>query len=102
MEILTNENEKEVFVFGQILTQPLLIWKSFTDGKLMTGWNCKVHTNSAITGDENVLDVQLVYDLIKWDNVKMNDMVKLSVQGEQSSKFTDNGRILKCNVVIRK
>jgi hypothetical protein len=99
---LFEEQEKEVFIFGQILNHPTLIWKSFNDGKLVTGWNCRVHTNSSITGDEMVLDAQLVYDLIKWDMVKINDMVKLSVQQEQSSRLTESGKILKCNVVIRK
>lgn len=102
MEELFMTQEKETFLFGQIITQPFLVWKSYSDGKMMTGWNCKLHTNSSITGDEVMLDVQLVYDLIKWDNVKINEFVKLSVQQEQHSKITDSGRILKCNVVVRR
>ena len=99
---LFEEDQKEVYIFGQVINQPVLIWKNYNDGKMVTGWNCRVHTNSSITGDEMVLDVQLVYDLIKWDTVKINDLVKLSIQQEQSSRLTDSGKILKCNVVIRK
>ena len=99
---LFEEDQKEVYIFGQVINQPVLIWKNYNDGKMVTGWNCRVHTNSSITGDEMVLDVQLVYDLIKWDTVKINDLIKLSVQQEQSSRLTDSGKILKCNVVIRK
>lgn len=99
---LFEEDQREVYIFGQVINQPVLIWKSYNDGKLLTGWNCRLHTNSSITGDEVVLDVQLVYDLIKWDMVRINDMVKLSVQQEQSSRLTESGKILKCNVVIRK
>lgn len=99
---LFEEDQREVYIFGQVINQPVLIWKNYNDGKMVTGWNCRVHTNSSITGDEMVLDVQLVYDLIKWDTVKINDLVKLSIQQEQSSRLTDSGKILKCNVVIRK
>jgi hypothetical protein len=99
---LFEEDQREVYIFGQVINQPVLIWKNYNDGKMVTGWNCRVHTNSSITGDEMVLDVQLVYDLIKWDTVKINDLIKLSVQQEQSSRLTDSGKILKCNVVIRK
>jgi hypothetical protein len=94
--------KKETFLFGQIVTEPKLVWKSYEDGKLLTGWNCKLHTNTSITGDETVLDVQLVYDLIKWEPVKINSFVMLSVQQEQSSRITESGKILKCNVVVRK
>ena len=95
-------DKKETFLFGQVITEPTMIWKSYEEGKMITGWNCKLHTNSSITGDEVVLDVQLVYDLIKWEPVRMNSFVKLSVQGEQSSRTTESGKILKCNVVVRK
>lgn len=94
--------EKERYLFGQIVTEPVMIWKNYEDGKMLTGWNCKLHTNSSMTGEEMVLDVQLVYDLIKWEVVRMNSFVKLSVQQEQNSRTTDSGRILKCNVVVRR
>ena len=95
-------DKKETFLFGQIVNEPTMIWKNYEDGKLLTGWNCRLHTNTSITGDETVLDVQLVYDLIRWEPVKINSFVKLSVQQEQYSKNTESGRILKCNVVVRK
>lgn len=94
--------EKERFLFGQIITEPTMIWKNYEEGKMLTGWNCKLHTNSLMTGEEVVLDVQLVYDLIKWEVVRMNSFVKLSVQQEQNSRTTESGRILKCNVVVRR
>lgn len=102
MENVFFDTEKETFLFGQIITQPVLIWKSYDDNKLITGWNCRLHTNSSITGDEVVLDVQIVYDLIKWEQVRMNDMVKLSVQQEQVSRLTESKKILKCNIVVRR
>jgi hypothetical protein len=95
-------DKKETFLFGQVVTEPTLVWRSYEEGKLLTGWNCRLHTNSSITGDETVLDVQLVYDLIKWEPVRINSFVKLSVQQEQNSRTTDSGKILKCNVVVRK
>ena len=94
--------EKERYLFGQIITEPTMIWKNYEDGKMLTGWNCKLHTNSLMTGEELVLVVQLVYDLIKWEVVRINSFVKLSVQQEQNSRTTDSGRILKCNVVVRR
>jgi len=94
--------ENERFLFGQIITEPTMIWKNYEDEKMLTGWNCKLHTNSLMTGEVVVLDVQLVYDLIKWDVVRNNSFVKLSVQQEQNSRTTDSGRILKCNVVVRR
>lgn len=102
MENVFFDTEKETYLFGQIITQPVLIWKNYDDSKLITGWNCRLHTNSSITGDEIVLDVQLVYDLIKWEQVRMNDMVKLSVQQEQVSRLTESKKILKCNIVVRR
>jgi hypothetical protein len=95
-------DNKEAFLFGQIITEPTMIWKSYEEGKMITGWNCKLHTNSSLTRDDVVLDVQLVYDLVKWEPVRNNSFVKLSVQGEQASRTTESGKILKCNVVIRK
>ena len=94
--------ENERFLFGQIITEPTMMWKNYEDEKMLTGWNCKLHTNSLMTGEVVVLDVQLVYDLIKWDVVRNNSFVKLSVQQEQNSRTTDSGRILKCNVVVRR
>jgi hypothetical protein len=94
--------ENERFLFGQIITEPTMIWKNYEDEKMLTGWNCKLHTNSLMTGEVVVLDVQLVYDLIKWDVVRNNSFVKLSVQQEQNSRTTESGRILKCNVVVRR
>lgn len=94
--------QKEMYLFGQIINEPTMIWKNYEEGKMLTGWNCKLHTNSLLTGEEVVLDVQMVYDLIKWEVVRMNSFVKLSVQQEQSSRTTDSGRILKCNVVVRR
>lgn len=102
MENAFFNTEKETYLFGQIITHPVLIWKNYDDNKLLTGWNCRLHTNSSVTGDEVVLDVQLVYDLIKWEQVRLNELVKLSVQQEQSSRLTESGKILKCNVVVRR
>jgi hypothetical protein len=95
-------DKKETFLFGQVVTEPTLIWRSYEEGKLLTGWNCKLHTNTSITGDETVLDVQLVYDLIKWEPVRTNSFLMLSVQQEQVSRTTETGKILKCNVVVRR
>jgi hypothetical protein len=94
--------KEEVYLFGQIVSEPVMIWKDYTDGKMLTGWNCRLHTNSSITGENTVVDVQLVYDLIKWDVVRLNSLVKLSVQQEQVSKLTSSGKLFKCNVVVRK
>lgn len=95
--------KQEQFLYGEILTPPLFKWKNHSETDvLMTGWECEVQTNSAITGDPVVITVQICYDFVKWNYVKQGDMVKLSVLGKMTSKTSKTGESLKCNVVIRK
>ena len=97
------EEKVETFIYGEIITEPVIKWKNLDGDKLLTGWECRVQTNSdLVSGEEKVLDIQIVYDLKKWEPVHINSFVKLSVQNEQISKTSKSGRVLKCNIVIRK
>jgi hypothetical protein len=94
---------EESFIFGEVITQPLLKWKSpQKDGGLQTGWECEIHTNSTLNGDVVVIPVQVCYDLVKWEPIRIGDMVKLSVQREQMSKTSKTGKVYQCNVVKRR
>ena len=95
------ENEK--FLFGEVVTTPIFKWKRLSgDNLLMTGWECDVETNTGVDGTQRIYTVQLCYDFVKWDFVKLGDMVKLSLQGRILSKTSKSGESMKCNVVKRK
>jgi hypothetical protein len=95
------QNEK--FVFGEVVTTPIFKWKHLSNENfLMTGWECDIETNTGSDGEQRIYTVQLCYDFIKWDIVKLGDMVKLSIQGKILSKTSMTGESIKCNVVKRK
>jgi hypothetical protein len=97
------KDEKEVFYFGQVVTEPILKWRnSDKPGQFMTGWECRFQTNSTLEGDEVVLDIQLVYDLQKWEPVHNGQFLKLSMKHNQMSKTSPSGSVTVCHVVIRK
>jgi hypothetical protein len=96
--------EKEMYLYGEIVSEPKMYWKSFDSNKqqLLTGWRCKLQTNSITDINEHrIINVELVYDLIKWNQVMCGEMVKLSIKGKFISSTTDE-EFIKCNVVIRK
>jgi hypothetical protein len=96
-------DKQETFIYGEVISEPYLKWKnSDKSGTLLTGWECQVQTNTnPNTKEDRILNVELVYDLLKWEPVRKNSLVKLSQQSKHKSK-TIEGDVYRCNVVIRK
>lgn len=96
-------DKQETYIYGEVISEPYLKWKN-TDksGILLTGWECQVQTNTNTnTKDHRILNVELVFDLMKWEPVRKGSFVKLSQQSKHKSK-TIEGDVYRCNVVVRK
>jgi len=100
--------EQEIFVFGQIITEPLLIWSDpkVINGEIQVvcGFNCEVQTNSnLIDGTPVVYYCQIQYDIRKWKDrlVRNGELVKLSKKDEKNSYIHPSGKLHICNIVQR-
>ena len=93
----------ETFIYGEVISEPQLKWKNADKpGVCLTGWECQLQTNSnPNTKEPRIINVELVFDFIKWDPIKKGQFVKLSQQSKHKSK-TVEGDVFRCNVVFRK
>jgi|688.fasta_scaffold1974077_1 hypothetical protein len=103
------EQEKEIFYFGQIITEPQLTWTDFkiVNNEIVgnSGWSCWIQTNSnLLDGTEIKLWSEIQYDLNKWKDkpVRSGSMVKLSLKQIKSSNISPDGKRYCFNIVIRK
>jgi hypothetical protein len=94
-------NEK--IISGVIMDYPRIVFKDFDKEQSMVGWVYKIQTTQLVGYDYQPTQIWVfsVYDLNKWDIIHKGDEVRLSIIQKQKSKYSDDGVVLKCNIVSR-
>jgi hypothetical protein len=96
--------KEETFLFGEVVSTPTLKWvrPNKATNECLAGFEIRFLTNSTFAGEEHVMDILCVYDLMAWDILLPGQWLKLSVKREENSKTSPSGKVLKCNIVFRK
>ena len=100
------EKPTEKIINGKIVSDPITTFVNVDWDKreVKQGFLYKVEivTLMGYEYKSQVLNVLSVFDITKWELLRKGDLVELSIVRKETSRYSDDGNHLKCNVVSRK